>query len=63
MSCIQHFVKIKPLIRETKVSYLGLWKTEIWFPQSVDKAARVQKRAALSGQAYVDRHPALNMLA
>ena len=22
MSCIQHFVKIKPLIRETKVSYL-----------------------------------------
>ena len=22
MSCIQHFAKIKPLIRETKVSYL-----------------------------------------
>ena len=33
------------------------------FLKSVDKAARMQNRAALSGLAHDDRHPALNMLA
>ena len=35
LSCIQHFVKIKPLIRETKVSYLVSLENGILVPTSV----------------------------
>ena len=45
LSCIQHFVKIKPLIRVTKVSYLVSLENGILVP--------TPKVATLPGQRYM----------
>ena len=52
-------IKRENMQRSAKASSLKIHV----FGKSVDKAVRVQNRAALSGLAHVDRLPALNMLA